>query len=458
MNRTTLLAAAAFAIAAPAACAESDAIHVASLAELARAAAQSGQTVVMKPGLYRLIDELPPATMTERRRQGEFQFLTFKGNDNTFRLSGVTIEVDTALRAALRPPIHTDEFLVAGDNNAIEGLTITNIGDGTSLGGAVLGVVGRGNTLRNCTIHVRGSFPYGYGDLFGKGGPNVIAPRKKSGVHITGRGTTLIGCKLFMRSFGHGFYVQDDADDVRFENCLVEGELRATDDILAETSGPAVQAGFRTVAVNRQGEHRVTPGYMKSLAEDGFRTYGKHKNLVLKNCTARNMRGGFELRTPTGALLENCAAEGNERGFWVSSDAVVRRCRGDARHGPLLFVEGDNASIELELLPDETSMNVHALAIVAGRGHEVTITASPRGPRSRPLPILIGFAPPGMGEGMSPIFDRDARNIALRNETTMPVVVGPKASDSQIAGIGPIAENKGRGIAVTRLDPPAGDR
>ena len=36
---------------------------------------------------------------------------------------------------------------------------------------------------------------------------------------------------------------------------------------------------------------------MKSLAEDGFRTYGQVKNLTFIHCTAKNMRGGFELRT-----------------------------------------------------------------------------------------------------------------------------------------------------------------
>ena len=178
-------------------------------------------------------------------------------------------------------------FLVKGNNNTLDGLTIQDIGDGKSMGGAALGITGSGNTLRNCILHVCGSFPYGYGDLFGKGGPDIIGPMKKSGVHVTGSGTTLIGCKLYMRSFGHGYYIQEDAADVHFEDCYVEGGMRPTDEMLAETSGPAFKVGFRTVVKNRRGENKVTPGYMKALSEDGFRTYGQHKNLSFRTARRR---------------------------------------------------------------------------------------------------------------------------------------------------------------------------
>ena len=208
------------------------------------------------------------------------------------------------------------------------------------------------------TLHVCGSFPYGYGDLFGKGGPDIIGPLKKSGVHIAGNGTTVSGCKLYMRSFGHGYYIQEDAENVHFEDCYVEGVMRPTDEMLAETSGPAFKVGFRT--------------------------YGQHKNLSFKNCTAKNMRGGFELRSKTGVQLENCTAIGNERGFWISTDAVLRNCRGDAQYGPLLFVEGDNASVELELLPAESPMNVHALATIQGQGDNVTIQSRRAGAGASP--------------------------------------------------------------------------
>ncbi len=428
--------------------APNNAVTVSSLAELARAAARNDQNITMKPGLYRLLDYIPLSSIAERRKQKQWPLLNFSGSNNVFNLEGVTIEVDTALRSALRPPVHTDDFVVTGSSNTFKGLAITNIGNGTSPGGAALSIRGSGNTLRDCTILVRGSFPYGYGDLFGKGGPDIIAHQKKSGVHITGDGTTVVGCKLYMRSFGHGYFVQRDAGNVRFEDCHVEGVMRSTDEMLAETNGPAFKVGFRTVAKNRRGENKVTPGYMKSLSEDGFRTYGQHKNLSFKNCTAKNMRGGFELRTKTAVRLENCTAIGCERAFWVSSSASVTNCEGDAQFGPLLFVEGDNASVDLVLRPTESQMNIHALASVQGSGHKITIKSSPDSQRTRPVPIMIGYGTPMMGEGMASIPEQNARNISLRNETRMPVVIGRKASGGEIITRGPVQENAGQNVSV----------
>jgi len=147
--------------------------------------------------------------------------------------------------------------------------------------------------------------------------------------------------------------------------------MRSTDDMLSETSGPAYDNDFASVYENRKGEKKITPGYMKSLCEDGFRSYGAG-GLTFVNCTAKNMRGGFELRT-RDARLENCEAISCERGFWIGSDSKVTNCRGNAEYGPLLYVEGRDAKIEMELLPAESDMTVHALAAICGMGHQITI-------------------------------------------------------------------------------------
>ena len=93
--------------------------------------------------------------------------------------------------------------------------------------------------------------------------------------------TTVCGCKLYMRSFGHGYYIQEDAANVHFEDCYVEGVMRPTDEMLAETSGPAFKVGFRTVVKNRQGElARVTAKLARRgishLTEIQRRIPGKH--------------------------------------------------------------------------------------------------------------------------------------------------------------------------------------
>lgn len=420
------------------------AADISSLAELAQAAALSGQNVKMKPGMYRMIDFIPLSSIKDRQKRQAWQFLIFSGNDNTFDLSGVTIEFDTALRGALHAPIHTDEFLIKGSGNTIKGLMITNIGNGIAMGGAVIGVTGGGNTLRDCTIRVQGSAPYGYGDLFGKGG------HKHSGMHITGNGTRVFGCKIFTRAFGHAFYLQEDCADCSFEDCYAEGVMRRTDEILAETSGMAFDRKFRTEMKNRSGEARILPGYMKALSEDGFRTYGTHKNLSFKNCTAKNMRGGFELRTKTAPRLENCTAIGCERAFWVSTGAAVTKCQGDAQFGPLLYVEEDNATVDVKLLPTEAdNIAVHAIAAIYGNGNKVTLSA--QGNRVHELPILVGFGPPGMGENMAAHSVKDTRGLVLCNETAMPVVIGAKAAQCEISTNGPVVENQGKDIVIQNL-------
>ena len=424
-----------------AAAAADKSIAISSLAELAQAAAQSGQQVKMKPGRYRLTDLVPLDSIPDRRKRGQWQFITFSGSGNSFDLSGVTIELDTALRQKLGSPIHTDEFLISGKDNTFQGLTITSLGKGIAFGGAVLGVTGQGNTLRDCTIHVEGSSPYGYGDLFGKGG------HKHSGVHITGSRSQFIGCKVFQKAFGHGFYLQENCDDVLFENCHVEGVMRSTDDMLAETSGMAFERKFMGEILNRSSTKRIQPGYMKALSEDAFRTYHTHRGLRLRNCTAHHMRGGFELRTKTAPQLENCTATGCERAFWISTGAVVTGCKGDAQFGPLLYVEGDKARVDVQLLPAEADkVNVHAAAAIYGSGNEVTITS--KAPRTHPLPILIGYTPPAMGENATAHGERTARGLILHNQTTMPVVIGTKAEKCQIFTHGPVQENKGRDILI----------
>ena len=423
-------------------------IRISSLEELAEYASQNGNTIAMEPGEYELIEYIPLESIPERREEESWHFIEFSGSDNVFDLTDVTIEVDTELRNELDPPIHNPEFVVSGANNTLEGLTITNIGDGTSRGGNVLSVHGDDNTVRNVTLHVRGSFPYGYGDLLGKGGGSLVGLRKHSGLQITGNNTRVIGCEIFMRSFGHGFYIQDGATNTYFEDCYVEGEMRSTDDMLAETSGPAYEADFASVYRNREGEFEILPGYKKSLAEDGFRTYGGVQDVTFINCTAKNMRGGWELRDSGPIHIEGCEAIGNERGFWVGADAMVRESRGDARYGPLLFLEGENSSVELAVMPAESEMTVHALATIHGSNHKVSFAPWEGEDVNPTVPIKLGFSQPGGGEGMAPYGEQGARDIRLTNETNAPLVIGELASACEIITRGEVRENAGEDIAI----------
>jgi hypothetical protein len=426
-------------------------ITISSLAELDRYAGQSGNHIRMAPGLYRMTDYIPLDRVAEVLPAREFHYLHFSGSDNSFDLRGVTIEFDTELRTKVQDPRAGAEFRVSGNNNTLAGLSIINLGDGFPRrgGGQVLHVDGDGNTLRDCTLVVRGSAPYGYGDLLGKGDSNLANLRKRSGLRITGSHNRFIGCKIFMQAFGHAFFIQEGADNTYFEDCYAEGELRSTDEMLAETSGPAYEINFASVYRNREGEKKIPPGYMQSLAETGFRVY-TGTGISLVNCTAKNMRAGFAFSEGAEKMV-NCTAIGNEVGFRVGGNVVISNSSGDAKYGPLIYLaDGNNSSVELELLPDESDMHVHALATINGSGHNVSISAAKGKERTKPLPIMLGFARPSGAKGTAPFGEARASGVTLRNTTSMPVIISEKAVDSAIFSTGDVIRNDGKNISVHR--------
>ena len=419
-------------------------VQVSTMQELASAAAQSGQTVKVAPGVYRLADYLTEDVLKEIRAgvdraqaRPPVPMFVFCGSDNRFDFRDVVIEIDTTLYAKLPTPNYVRCLIIAGDNNTFDGLTIRNTGPQRGSSGNILSVAGAGNTLENVTLHVRGSFPYGYGDLLGKGGPNLVALQKQSGIQVLGTRTTLRRCKVFSRAFGHCFYIQA-GDDIRIEDCYAEGEMRATSEMLRDDSGPAFDLGFKSVYENRDGRYLIAPGYMKSLSEDGFRTYGGAGNVTLENCIAVHTRSGFEIGArddaPKKTIIENCVARGCERGYLIGSNTIVRRSRGDIVHGPVLYLRGGrNSEVDLQLAGGQADFAVHALATIAGENHRVRLTVdSPESDFSQ-VPILFGFAMPAHAEMASPILPAATSGVTLINEIArVSVITSAEIADCQI--------------------------
>ncbi|MFR9603411.1 MAG: hypothetical protein SNG02_06020 [Rikenellaceae bacterium] len=420
-------------------CTQDDTIEVTTLAEFATLVAQDNQSIKLMPGTYKMADYINADTIQNRVARKDYQYLKFSGNNNSIDMEGVVFEIDTKLRKLLKHPIHTDEILLSGDNNTITGLEVKHIGETTSPGGCAFTINGQNNRVNDLTLRVQGSAPYGYGDLFGKGKEHVIKHQKHSGLLITGSGTTVSGANIYMRSFGHAIFIQQGPSDVTLMDCYCEGEMRSTNDVLAETSGPAYDVEFRTWTPNREGEFVVTPNYMKSLCEEGFRTYAPCKNLKMINCTAKNTRGGFELRSSSESVyLENCTAIGCERSFWIGEGAIVKGCKGDANYGPLLFVEGNNCDVEMSLIANESDCQVHSLITVFGTNNTITLNPYEGINRTQELPILVGYTQPEHGESMSPYSQADCTNLKLTNNTSMAVVVGHKSHNHEIESKGEV--------------------
>lgn len=431
-------------------------VTVSSLQELAQVAAQDDQQIKLTPGIYRLADYLTPAVLAEirngvdrRQPRPPVPMFVFRGSGNRFDFRDVVLEIDTSFYAQVPQGGYTRCLIVAGSRNRFNGLTIRSTGPANrGSGGNLVSIAGEDNTLEDVTLHIHGSFPYGYGDLLGKGGPNLVPLQKQSGIQVLGRRTTLRRCKVLSRAFGHCFYIQA-GDGHRIEDCYAEGVMRSTTDMLRDTSGPAFEIGFRSVYENREGRYLIAPGYTKSLVEDGFRTYSGAGSVTLVNCTAINTRAGFEIGARDDArektFIENCVARGCERAYLLGSHVIVRRSRGDVTHGPLLYLRGGRDSdIELELSGDGPHSLVHAVATIAGENHRVRLISGSGDAPPPALPIMLGFAMPAHAEMASPILPAAAKEITLVNEiAALPVLTSAKVSGGKI-------ETRGR--VITEAD------
>ncbi|WP_163400091.1 T9SS type A sorting domain-containing protein [Flavobacterium fluviatile] len=422
-------------------------ITVSSLAELADAAAQSGQVITMTPGVYNMTDYLTPAVIassTPADAFGNRAMIRFSGSDNTFDFSNVTINVDTQLLNDLGGNVI--EFHLTGNHINFKGLTVTDIGNyPTAGGGQSLVVTGNDIVVQNVRLNMNGSSPYGYGDLLGKGGGSLVAMKKHSGLLVQGLNDSIIGCSIYSQSFGHLFFVQGGRN-VLFQDCYAEAVTRTTDSMLAETSGPAFNLNFEAVYPNYNGDNVITPGYTKSLSECGFRTYGEGggnitSGVTLINCTARNARVGFALEVGGPILIQNCEATGCEAGYNVS-DVKIENSRGDAVNGPLLYLSGSSSEVDLELMPTLPVTTLHAIATVSGTNQKVSIkNADDATPRAQEHKIIVGGTRPTGTNPFSPLGSEATAGVILNNCTNMPVEVMPTVSSSVINSFGTVTNN-----------------
>lgn len=431
--------------------------EIETLEALVQVAAQDNQRIRVKPGVYvldaffneekisQLLTELPPQS-DEQRRPPRW-FLRFSGDNNTFDFTGVTIEINTLLYGQL-PYGYMRCIFIDGSGNTLHGLTIKNSGpDDIGSNGNILSVFGNNTLLEDIKVYVSGS-TYGYGDLFGKGGPVLTHIQKQSGVMVAGQNNTLKRCKVFSRAFGHCFYIQTqghDTRDILLEDCYAEGAMRSTTEIMAETGGLAEELNYRSVYENREGRFMIAPGYTKSLCEDGFRTYGGVGKVTLRNCTARNTRAGFEIGGTFDAdsrtVLQGCQAIGTERAYLLGSNVLVRDCRGDIQHGPLLYLRENTigADVELELISGMPESLVHVLATIAGKNHRVRLYSNNSKIKVPALPVMLGFAMPAHAEMSSPILPAETDGVTLINEILRnPVIKSDAGRKLDVSSLAPV--------------------
>ncbi len=368
------------------------AVKVNSLHELKPYLSQDNVEVKLAPGKYSISAEDAKAGLfgkTDFEDKAKI-LLHFSGNNSIYDFTGVTIEFDTELFKCFGN-YRVHEVVVTGSNNVLKNLTMVDVGSvHTKPNKGALGVCmdGRDNRIEGFHLTVKGSHPYGYGDAFGKGRNHVIKHHKHSAFLIRGLRNHAKNCSIIHRSYGHAMFMQA-ASYPKIEGCYIEGEVRKTDDMLAETSGPAFDVDFKTI-----WGYKLPKGYMLSTGEGGIRAYDGGTTIVdgeiikrgtdnptILNCTVKHMRTGVTIAHATGKkYVEGCTAIGCENGYSLGWGEVVN-CKADCAFGPVYAStyerdKGYNAEITIIPAEDEYYNGSGSVAYIGGSGHQITLKGS----------------------------------------------------------------------------------
>ena len=442
-------------------------VEIDSLQALAEYAKQSNVSVRLKPGEYRIDDdsliqtvEIPGfrAGKPQDKPKRAATLFHFSGNRSHYDLTDTTILFNNQVKASKAfAKIDQSVVFVSGNGNTIHRLTVLQQGDqAPAHRGTAVVVIGDQNTLSDADLLVTGSYPYGYGHLLGKGGGAIVKHHKYSGILIAGKKNTLDGVKLRQHAYGHGIFMQG-AVDTLIKDCYVEGEVRSTNDMLAETRGPAFDAGFKSL----YPPGRIVPDQMKSLAEDGIRTYPaggmvstRTERVTVIGCTIVNMRSGvcFGFEKGPSKIIDTTSTGHQERGFSIGSNGVIKNCKGDAANGPLLTFLGPkfkNATIDLQIIDTLGPYPVPRVLEINGTGHQISLKNADGKKRQSDTPIVFGAsewedikywrAPDSKRSQYSGAYD-----CIVRNETGLPILLTDLTRDNKILTNGKIVRDKGK--------------
>ncbi|MGJ8697198.1 MAG: right-handed parallel beta-helix repeat-containing protein [Verrucomicrobiaceae bacterium] len=450
-------------------------VTVSSIKDLRDAVARSNQRIIMTPGTYTLPEMIDGRTGVE-----------FSGSNNDIDLTDVTIHTPISLlsgedperddrRRRRRSRRGMNVYYVSGDHVTITGGTFDNphpLHNGTPIDfgsynqnpanyprRAMSEIRLEGDHLRlsNCHLTVRGSSPYGYGNIYGIGGDAVISLHKHSGILMTGDHITLDACTVKMEAFGHAIFVQG-GDQITVRNCEVIGQVRPSNDLYKESHPKDLAKKFDYKMQWPETVHGIPipRDHMVNLCEDGIRAYSGTGHMTVENCKVTKARGGIKLYMAKSATVSDCEVRDCViQGYSLPSRGTITRSIGNAAYGPLLYIHADShhsQKVDLEVLPAPHALGDHPLAALKGKNNHITFTAkAPLAPR----PIIIGYPlrfdyltadypkVPKDFEAHFAKFAPDsyhAEDITLLNHTTAPVVLSKLSQDNTISSQGEVRD------------------
>ncbi|MEN8661019.1 MAG: discoidin domain-containing protein [Lentimonas sp.] len=375
----------------------------------------------------------------------------FWGSNSTYDFTGVTLNFAADIYDDGLSMSHMQIF---GNNIVLKNLSMIDLcdkyGSAGKSGGVNLIMDGEKNRVEGFYFEVRGSYPYGYGDCFGKGGPNTIKHWKHSGVLVRGNYNHLLNCTLMQESYGHCIFMQA-ASNPTIEGCYVQAETRTTDDMLAETSGPAFDIGFLTV-----WGFTLPGGYTKSTSEAGIRAYNAGNtyingawysrgtsNPTILNNTLVDTRVGVTLTHASGfKYVEGCTTIGTERGYAIGS-GVIKNCYSDVKNGPAFGVDyGSNNGViaDITILP-HSGANYNGskhIAYIQGSDHNLTFRSTVQSPE-QVLEITVGGDFNHISSSQS-VEDNPANDIVIKNLTGYPVILDDDTANIIGQSIGTVTD------------------
>ena len=445
-------------------------VNISSITELRQVMTKSHQQVVMEPGTYVVSDLLDSRTVFH-----------LSGSDNVYDLSGVTIQIPlSTLRKMTSQGAHgRAAYRITGHRITVKGGTFENTYDDglttvTDFGsynqnknyhpaGALneMSISGNDVQIIACKMIVRGSFPYGYGNIYGIGRGNVVGLKKHGGIHSTGDRLIIDSCDVKMESFCHAIFFSG-GDHITVRNTLVEGGVRPSNDLYKETNEGDLAKKF-DYKMQWPEEVKGLPiprDHMLNLSEDGIRAYPGTGHVTVENCKVMKSRGGIKLYMAKGATVSNCQVlDCVIQGYSLPSRGTMTRCSGNAAYGPLLYVHFDSHAfqrIDLQVLPSPHELGDHPLAAINGHDHSIHVTASDDVTPETLRPIIVGHALrfdflcvdyPDVPDGYEARFSEYAKkrykasNISITNGTSHPVVLGALSRDNEVIGDGPVEDH-----------------
>jgi hypothetical protein len=447
--------------------------RISSIQELAEYAREDDVHVKMEPGTYEITPDNYADiidTMVGPRGARRATLLHFSGRNSYWDLRDVKIKTETLVigqfNEALSKSTDTiDEVMLTARDSILRGLDYENVhnedwsvGQSTAGSNRSFNIWGARNLIQDVSITSRTSYPYGYSSLLGKGAGSVVNIRKKGCIAGGGLKNTHVGMEAHARSFGHalGFL---DFRDLEFIDCIVEGEIRSTNDILAETSGPMYENDFKM----QDREYDIPSGVMISYQEDAFRSYGDLAVGKILGCTVNGTRTGTALTGGEVYIAGLTTKNTPRRGITGGSNFTIRNSSADFKYSPGLLIGSwnkhiQNVDAEVTLLPSQTDESItkqfysysklpaanpwpFVAAGIAGEGHDVVLKPGAEDLGKPEAPVVVGT---------NKFAEDSAQNVTLVNRTNQPVILRSDAENCTVESRSPV-DDRGSNNDVQRL-------